>query len=115
MSAPTQLQSPYRAPVRLNEFRNPHLQQALNPQQHQPMQAPNTHRSYIQQGGSQGRTLNGQQARVMAPSQVSRQGNSLAGLFGQLELLPKANNLGLLLLAWFPNSPNLFHFKIKFL
>lgn len=80
-SAPTQSQNPYRASGMFSDFRNPHLQQALN---HRPS---NTQRSHIQQGVSRpgivqaaGVSPNSQQARVMPSSQVTRQGNSQTGI-----------------------------------
>ncbi|CAL5187386.1 unnamed protein product [Lathyrus oleraceus] len=76
--APSHLQNQqYRAGI-LNDFRNSHLQQTLNPRAHPPMQPLNAHRSHIQQGISQanaaGGAANSQQARVMASSHVARQG-----------------------------------------
>lgn len=73
--APSHLQNPYRAGM-LNDFRNSHLQQTLNPRAHQPMQPSNTQWSHVQQGCPS----NNQQARVMASSHVARQGNSQAGI-----------------------------------
>ncbi|XP_004511552.1 uncharacterized protein [Cicer arietinum] len=67
--APSHLQNPYRAGM-LNDFRNSHLQQTLNPRAHQPMQPSNTQWSHVQQGCPS----NNQQARVMASSHVARQG-----------------------------------------
>lgn len=71
MSAPGQLQDRYRASGLLREFSNSHLQQALNPQAHQPIQSSNTQQSHIQQGGSQagivqtaGGTVNSHQTRT---------------------------------------------------
>lgn len=50
MSAPSQLQNPYIAPAWLNQYRNPQMQQTLNPQ---PMPSSYTQWSHIQQGGPQ--------------------------------------------------------------
>ncbi|CAI8589360.1 unnamed protein product [Vicia faba] len=76
--APSHLQNQqYRAGM-LNDFRNSHLQQTLNPRAHTPMQPLNAQRSHTQQGVSQtnaaGGAANSQQARVMASSHVARQG-----------------------------------------
>ncbi|KAK7308961.1 hypothetical protein RJT34_05327 [Clitoria ternatea] len=101
-SAPTQLHNLYRPSSMLGDFRNPHLQQALNTRPPQPtrtstppMRSLNTQRSHIQPGGSQSQpgifqtvraaansqqvraTANAQAARIMMPAQPAvRQGSS---------------------------------------
>ncbi|XP_061344047.1 E4 SUMO-protein ligase PIAL2 isoform X2 [Gastrolobium bilobum] len=87
ISAASQMQNQYRASGLFAEYRNSHLQQALNPRSAHPMRSSNTPRSHIQQRSSQpgivqaaGATANSQQARVIATPQVARQGSTQAGI-----------------------------------
>lgn len=85
MPASSQLQNPYRATGLFNDYGNPHLQQALNPQATHPMRSSNIQQSHIQQSGSRagivqaaGATASSQQARVTTAAQVARQSSSIS-------------------------------------